>query len=219
MLTRRRTGLVAGVVLCATGFALFGGAGYIHAKAWLAGGLLDRAWEQRLNGAGLTDSRPWPWADTAPLARLQVPRLEIDRIVLAGASGRTLAFGAAHLDGTAKPGERGNSVITGHRDTHFAFLRDLRPGDLLRLQAADGEWRSYRITGSEVFDARTARLDPAAGRNVLTLVTCYPFDAVVPNGPLRYAVFAERIVPAAAGSSNHSLQQQRSALRHPMAPG
>ena len=187
-----------GVVLCAAGFSLFGGAGYIHAKAWLAGALLDRAWEQRLNGALPTDARPWPWADTAPLARLQVPRLDIDRIVLAGASGRTLAFGAAHLDGTAEPGARGNSVITGHRDTHFAFLQHLGAGDVLRLQAADGGWQTYRITGSEVFDARTARLDAAADRNVMTLVTCYPFDAVVPNGPLRYAVFAERVAPTAA---------------------
>ena len=208
MLTRRRIGAIAGVLLCGAGFALFGGAGYIHAKAWLAEALLDRAWEQRLNGAALADTRPWPWADTAPLARLQVPRLDIDRIVLAGASGRTLAFGAAHLDGTAEPNQRGNSVITGHRDTHFAFLRDLQPGDILRLQAADGDWQTYRITGSEVFDARTARLDPATGRSVLTLVTCYPFDAVVPNGPLRYAAFAER-VPTAAADSLKDLPQQK----------
>ena len=209
MLTRHRAGLIVGVVFCAAGFALFGGAGYIHAKAWLAEALLDRAWEQRLNGAGLADTRPWPWADTAPLARLQVPRLDIDRIVLAGASGRTLAFGAAHLDGTAEPGDRGNSVITGHRDTHFAFVRHLRSGDALRLQAVDGEWQTYRITGSEVFDARTARLDPATDRTILTLVTCYPFDAVVPNGPLRYAVFAERVAPAAATAPSHSPQLQQ----------
>ena len=204
MLSRRCTGLVVGGVLCAVGLALFGGAGYINAKAWLAGALLDRAWEQRLNGAAPSDTRPWPWADTAPLARLQVPRLDIDRIVLAGASGRTLAFGAAHLDGTAEPGARGNSVITGHRDTHFAFLQHLGAGDILRLQAADGGWQSYRITGSEVFDARTARLDAATDRNVMTLVTCYPFDAVVPNGPLRYAVFAERVAPTAASPSSDS---------------
>ncbi len=204
MLTRRRAGLAAGVALCAAGFALFGGAGYIHAKAWLAGALLDHAWAQRLDGAGPADARPWPWADTAPLARLQVPRLGIDRIVLAGASGRTLAFGAAHLDGTAEPGARGNSVITGHRDTHFAFLQHLGSGDILRLQAADGEWQTYRVTGSEIFDARIARLDTAADRNVMTLVTCYPFDAVVPNGPLRYAVFAERVAPAVASLSSES---------------
>jgi len=209
MLSRHRTGLVVGVALCAAGLALFSGAGYIHAKAWLAGALLDHAWEQRLSGAGLAETRPWPWADTAPLARLQVPRLDIDRIVLAGASGRTLAFGAAHLDGTAEPGARGNSVITGHRDTHFAFLRHLRSGDMVRLQAANGDWKTYRITGSEVFDARAARLDAATGHNVITLVTCYPFDAVVPNGPLRYAVFAERVAPVGAGASRHSPQQQQ----------
>jgi sortase A len=195
VLRRRRAAWIGGAALCAAGVVLFGGAGYIHAKAWLAQALLERAWAQRLDGASPAAARPWPWADTAPLARLQVARLGVDLIILAGASGRTLAFGPAHLDGTPVPGGRGNSVVTGHRDTHFAFLRRLQPGDALRLQSPGGDWRSYRISGSEVFDARTARLDPAADRYVVTLVTCYPFEAVAPGGPLRYAVFAESADP------------------------
>ena len=195
---RRRLLLAGGVLLCAAGLAAFGGAGYIHAKAWLAQILLDDAWAQRLAGASPDDARPWPWADTAPVARLTVPRLGVERIVLSGASGRTLAFGPAHLDGTVPPGERGNSVVTGHRDTHFAFLRHLEIDDELRVQAADGAWRSYRVTGREVLDARRARLSPAAGQHVLTLVTCYPFDTIDPGGPLRYAVFAEAVVPSPA---------------------
>ena len=50
---------------------------------------------------------------------------------LAGVSGRTLAFGPGHVDGTPLPGDPGNSVLSGHRDTHFAFLRELRSGDIL----------------------------------------------------------------------------------------
>ena len=193
MLTRRRTGLIAGIALCAAGFGLFGGAGYIHAKAWLAGGLLERAWGQRLNGAGPADTRPWPWADTAPLARLQVPRLEIDRIVLAGASGRTLAFGPAHLDGTAKPGDRGNSVITGHRDTHFQFLQDVEIGETLVVETIRGRKHLYKIVGIDVVDSRRGSLLLDTNRPMLSLVTCYPFDAEDPGGPMRYVVTAKML--------------------------
>ena len=162
----------------------------IHAKAWLAQLLLARAWADTLEGAG--PQRPWPWADTVPVARLQSagPRRWI-RSCSAGASGRTLAFGPGHLDGTAIPGATGHSVVSGHRDTQFRFLRDLRPGMRLEVQDRNGRWQLYRVRGSEVIDARHARLSPDTAQPALTLVTCYPFDAVSPGGPLRYLVFTE----------------------------
>lgn len=184
-----------GLLLAGTGLWQLGAAGAIHAKAWLAQVLLERAWADTL--AGQAEARPWPWADTAPVGRLQVPDLDIDQIVLAGASGRTLAFGPAHLDGTARPGMVGHSVLSGHRDTHFAFLRNLRPGSELRLQGGDGTWRRYRVGEARVIDARQAWLISGEGRNALTLVTCYPFDALEPGGPLRYVVSAESEVVAA----------------------
>ncbi|MFP6625625.1 MAG: sortase, partial [Deltaproteobacteria bacterium] len=94
-----------------------GGAVYIHAKAELSQVLLKRAWARTLEYG--EPSRPWPWADTWPVARLRVPRLGIDQVVLAGASGASLAFAPGHLSGTASPGETGSTVISGHRDTHF----------------------------------------------------------------------------------------------------
>ncbi len=124
------------------------------------------------------------------MARLQAPGLGVDRIVLAGTSGRTLAFGPGHMDGTAAPGAPGHSLLSGHRDTHFRFLKDLAPGDALRVQRPDGGWRDYRVIGAEVIDARQARLAPDPGRPLLSLVTCYPFDALTPGGPLRYVVTA-----------------------------
>ena len=75
------------------GFSLwhFGQGSYIHAKAKLAQSLIRGAWEKTL--AGQKEVRPWPWADTWPVARLIVPRLKVDLFVLAGSSGRTMAFG------------------------------------------------------------------------------------------------------------------------------
>jgi sortase A len=111
-------------------------------------------------------------------------------LVLSGASGRNLAFGPAHLAGTAPPGAEGNCVLAGHRDTHFAFLEDLAVGDDLWLETPDGAVRRYRVRDAAVVhESDSSPLEPTA-EPVLTLVTCFPFDAALPGGPLRYVVRA-----------------------------
>ncbi len=173
-------------LLLGLGFSLYGA--YIPAKAWLAQQLLEGAWERRVRGA--EDSRPWPWADTAPLARIRQPRLGIDQIVLEGASGRVLAFGPGHVTGTARPGAGGNTVISGHRDTHFRWLGSLQRGDRVLLQTGDGRRLDYRVAQAAVHhESEVGLLDPLQG-DQLRLVTCYPFDAVTPGGPQRFVVTA-----------------------------
>lgn len=179
-----RTSLLA--LLMGTGLFLYGA--YIPAKAWLAQTLLDAAWGRRL--AGAVDTRPWPWADTRPLARLRQARLGIDQIVLEGASGRVLAFGPGHISASARPGEAGNVVISGHRDTHFRWLAALRGGDELVLETRDGRELRYRVADTAVHhESEVALLDPLAG-DQLRLLTCYPFDAVASGTPQRYVVTA-----------------------------
>jgi sortase A len=182
---------LAGLLAAIAGWQL-GAAGWIEAKAWLARGLNDAAWARTL--AGEDRVRPWPWADTWPVARLVAPDDGIERVVLAGAHGRSLAFGPGHLDGSAAPGAAGATVITGHRDTHFRFLADLAPGSRLRLEAADGEWRDYRVAQTAVVHRDRARLDED-GRDRLILVTCFPFDALRPGTPWRFIVVAEPAGP------------------------
>ena len=186
--------MLLAALLVAGGLWQVGGGTYIYAKAWLAQVLLEKAWAARLAGREAAAAKPWPWADTSPVARISVPGLGVDQIVLAGASARTLAFGPAHLAGTAMPGERGHSVITGHRDTHFTFLKDLEVGDVVELQQTDGGNMRFRVTGTEIFDSRTARLSPVGDRRVMTLVTCYPFNSARTGQPHRYAVFTEALV-------------------------
>jgi sortase A len=171
-------------------FALWhlGQAGWIHAKARLAQYLMHAAWERALRGE--REPRPWPWADTWPVARLIAPRQRVEVFVLAGATGRTLAFGPGHLFGTAPPGAPGNSVISAHRDTHFAFLRHLARGDELLVETADGARRRYLVNDTAVVDRRDLRATRPEPVPRLTLITCYPFDAVNPGGPLRYVVRA-----------------------------
>lgn len=187
------------VLVAAAGLGAVGFGAWIPAKAVLGQVLLERAWERVQTGAETPEAgRPWPWADTEPVARLTAPRAGGSVLVLAGASGQTLAWGPGHLPGTPLPGAPGNAVVAGHRDTHFAFLEDLRPGDRLEVEGPDGRTRAYRVESAEVVpesDTRWLRQPVEPGREAfrgraLTLVTCYPFDAVVPGGPLRYVVRA-----------------------------
>jgi sortase A len=180
----RPTALIVGATLAAIGL---GGAGYMDAKAVLAQLLLRSAWQRNLE-TGLP-AKPWPWADTRAVARLRVPRLDIDQIVLTGASGRSLAFGPALSSGAAAPGTIGNAIISGHRDTHFRFLAQLQPGDRIWLDTARGP-HAYVVTAAEVVDSRYSELRTQSDAMRLTLVTCYPFNTVVPGGPLRYVVSA-----------------------------
>lgn len=187
--TRRKGALGAAALLGAIAVWQLGAGGYIQAKALLAQYLLRTAWAETVGGAGKV--RPWPWADTWPVARLRAPEHEVDLIVLAGASGRTLAFGPGHLDGTPQPGQAGNAVLAGHRDTSFRFIRWLAPGDRLVVQRPTGARVTYRVVNAQIVDSRKQWVLPETDRRRLTLVTCYPFDSVVPGGPLRYVVTAE----------------------------
>ena len=182
---------LAALVVClfAVGLWQVGEGSWIYAKAGLAQFLLQRAWTRTL--AGEAQVRPWPWADTWPVARLTVPDKSIDLVVLNGAYGRTLAFGPGYAESSAWPGSAGTTIVTGHRDTHFRFLRLLEEGDEIFLQNSTGHFSRYRVkdrrisseTGGQIL---LGRHDPA-----LVLVTCYPFDSLVSGGPLRYVVMAD----------------------------
>lgn len=186
--------VVLAAILAAAGGGALAQAAWIPAKAALAQVLIERAWVRA--AAGEPEARPWPWADTEPVARLSAPAQGERLMVLSGFGGHTLAFGPGHLPGSPLPGESGNSVLAGHRDTHFAFLETVAVGDLLAVERPDGTRQRYRVTATEVTDeADTGPLAPIEGRKVLTLITCYPFHAVVPGGPLRYVVRAEGVPP------------------------
>ncbi len=174
--------------LFALGLWQFGQGAWIPAKAWLAQGLMAHAWTRV--AAGASDAPPWPWADTQPVARLSAHGGEVELIVLAGGSGRTLAFAPGHLAASVLPGEAGNSIIAGHRDTHFSFLKDLQPGHRLEVERGDGRRYAFEVTAIDVVDSRRGSIVLDTEQPMLTLVTCYPFGASAPRGPLRYVVSA-----------------------------
>lgn len=186
--------LSAAVLLTAAFFSLvlLTRALWIPAKAELAQWLIERSWQDQLDGRA--DSRPWPWADTRPVAVLAVPRHRIRQLVLEGNSGRNLAFGPVFVDGTLTGGDR---VISGHRDTHFRFLQYLEAGDRVQLTTRQSS-RWFEVSQVEVIDSRRKELVIDPGVERISLVTCYPFDGLQAGGPLRYVVTA---VPVTASVS------------------
>jgi sortase A len=191
---RRRPGVrnlvIGALALLGSGLLIAGM--WIPVKAELAQHLLDRAWSAARDQG--TARRPWPWADTWPVARLTLPTSATALTVLAGASGRNLAFGPALMDGSAMPGVPGVSVIAGHRDTHFRELGKLELGDHFTVEMAYGAAYAYEVTSIDVLDADRALLRLDGDESVVVLVTCYPFEAVVPGGNLRYVVTGQRVL-------------------------
>ena len=181
---------ISPLVLALIGTILFGNGAYIHAKAWLAQVLLERAFDRSI--ATGQPVKPWSWADTWPVARIEVKRIGASAIVLEGTSGQALAFGPGHLNRTVDAGERGIAVYAAHRDTHFRFLRDVAIGDVIEITRADGRHFRYRADASRIVRFDASGIDPATPDCELVLTTCWPFDAVTP-GPERYILHATLI--------------------------
>ncbi len=187
--------LVLALMIAVAGLVLLGQGAYIHAKAWVAQVLLERAFAETI--ATGRDMKPRSWADTWPVARIEVKRNGASAIVLAGSIGQAQAFGPGHVELTADAGERGVAVYSAHRDTHFRFLKDVTMGDEIAVTRRDGRTFRYRVNGTSVVRFDQSDIDPLADGHKLVLSTCWPLDAATP-GPLRYLVHAEMITENAS---------------------
>jgi sortase A len=165
---------------------------YLHAKAELASVLIHRAWNKTVVDG--RPHRPWPWADTYPVARLRIPRLDYDEVVLEGATPRTLAFGPARLFSGAGLGEPGNVELAGHRTSWFRPLEHLEARDEIQVQWFDARKHELRERTYTVDDIlivtpeEVPSLTPPSG-DALTLITCYPFGYRA-RSPQRFVVLA-----------------------------
>jgi sortase A len=190
------------LLLALIGLILFGQGAYIRAKALVAQVLLERAFEKTI--ATGHETKPWSWADTWPVARIDVKRLHARTIVLAGSSGQALAFGPGHVERTPDAGERGVAVYSAHRDTHFAFLKNVVIGDEIEVTRSDGKQFHYRVDATSVVRFDASGIDPLADGYHLVLSTCWPFEALTP-GPERYLVHATMIVSAPEFSASREI--------------
>lgn len=160
---------------------------WIHVKARLAQVLIVSAWQASIKDK--QHHKPWPWADTWPVARMTMNNEEL--FILEGAQGNSLAFAPGHLQGTVLPGQKGISIIGGHRDTHFQFLEYAKMGQQIQIESHHGT-SLYQVNKIAIRDSKSEPLSFAGNEDQLVLITCYPFDALQAGGDMRYVVFAER---------------------------
>jgi len=130
-------------------------------------------------------------AEGGLVGRIEIPRLDLSAVVFEGTSDDTLSRGVGHLSGSAGPGERGNLVLAGHRDTFFRDLRGIREGDEVTIKTPDGEFQYQVESTAIVYPDQTEVLKPGDGA-MLTLITCYPFH-YIGNAPERFIVRARKV--------------------------
>ena len=126
--------------------------------------------------------------DPSVFGRIEIPRLGISAVVREGGDKSTLARAVGLIPGTARPGERGNAVLAGHRDTFFRPLRNVRVDDVIRIVTPE-ETREYRVDHMRIVEPHETDVLESTGSEELTLVTCYPFRFVGP-APERFIVKA-----------------------------
>jgi sortase A len=148
-----------------------------------------------------------------PIAALSIPRIDLSVIVLHGSDDTTLRRGPGHLEGTPMPGDAGNVVFAGHRDSFFRPLRNVQAGDDIFVDTPAGRFH-YRVTSLSVVDPHDLSVVGPTGNATLTLITCYPFW-VLGNAPDRFVVRAARVVDRAAAPLAGATTSLREPVREP----
>ncbi len=161
---------------------------YLPAKAWLSEKLIAYSWEQALTTNRV--SPPWPWADTTAIAKMEVKRLNKSIVLLKGIDPTTLAFSAGVMHQYAFLHQEKPFVVAGHRDTHFSFLENLKQNDILKITDVNNTTKRYQVTNLQIIDSEVTPLTINENNANLTLITCYPFNALRAGGSLRYVVTA-----------------------------
>jgi len=177
------------ILLAIIGISTFAYGAYIPIKAEAAQYMIKSAWNVS-NKTGY-QVKPWNWMDSHPVMRLKSAKHNQDLIVLEGDTGNVLAFGPGRNIESSHPGNRGTTLISAHRDTHFDFLEYVTLGDKLEVDSIYSKRDyQYQVSDIQIIDSDKVDIDISSNQAELKLVTCYPFNAVVVGGSLRYVVTA-----------------------------
>jgi sortase A len=133
------------------------------------------------------------------IGRMEISRLRLSAVVIEGVDNAALRRGVGHIPGTALPGEAGNVGLSGHRDTFFRPLKDLRIKDEIEFSTLKGDYR-YEVESLRVVEPSDVGVLAPSHENVLTLVTCYPFF-YIGAAPMRFIVRARQVSPQTLAQS------------------
>lgn len=170
-------------------------ASWLPIKGWLSEQLISYSWHQ----ATLSQQKikPWPWADTYPIAKISFERLNKKVVVLNGGDPTTLAFSAGAIAPFNQASGTQPFVVAGHRDSHFSFLNEVLMNDIISLADKYGQNQLYQVEAIDIVDASTGKLPMLAEDSPLVLITCYPFEALgISSGTdknERYVITAKRL--------------------------
>lgn len=142
----------------------------------------------RPSSSRLAETMP---AKSAFVARLEVPRLDLNAMVVDGIDDSTLRRAVGRIPSSSLPGEPGDVALAGHRDTDFRSLQGIRRGDLVRLRTSQGPFE-YRVESIRIVPPSRVDVLTPESHATLTLITCYPFR-YVGAAPLRYVVRAREV--------------------------
>ena len=179
------------LLIIALGLSFFAYGAYIPAKAVLAQYLINDAWNDSISSG--ENHKPWKWADMHPVMKLSSDKHNQELIILSGDKGYSLAFAPGHNLFSYMPNQGGTTVISAHRDTHFEFLQDVSISDVFELTDRNNKTSSYEVRDIKIIDATKQDIAIHSDQDELKLITCYPFDAIVARGPLRYVITASMI--------------------------
>nr|WP_240921031.1 class GN sortase [Pseudoalteromonas sp. MB47] len=169
----------------------------MQAKAWLAQALIESAWQQALQSPN-QQVRPWFYADGYVTAHINWPSQQQELTVLAGASGRNLAFAPGHFLPSGELGSSKGVLIAGHNDTHFAFLKHVAVGEQFSMQLQSGQIEHYQVRSIDVIHQSEQGFLAQSG---LYLLTCYPFDSLASGTDFRLLVSADKLSSTSTFSS------------------
>jgi sortase A len=135
------------------------------------------------------DTTPSPPPIGAAIAEIEIPRVGLQAVVVQGDSDKLLRLAVGHMPQTALPGESGNMVFAGHRDSFFRALRSVRKGDQIVVDTHGGSY-AYQVESTSIVEPTDLSvLQSTNGRRELTLITCYPFSWIG-TAPQRFIVQA-----------------------------
>lgn len=175
-------------VLLATGAGLLLYTGSQYWRMHLSQQQMEIQWQRQQAASSALPAKSGVAGNSA-LTRLQIPKIRLDAIVAEGTSRTQLLQGPGHLEHTAFPGEAGNAVITGHRDTFFHRIFELEAGDEIVVRR-NGRTFRYEVTGKKIVKPEDVSVIAPSRDAELTLITCYPTHYIGP-APERLAVFAK----------------------------
>jgi sortase A len=134
----------------------------------------------------------------APLGVLHIGKIHLEVPLLEGTDDLTLNHAVGRIRGTARPGGAGNVGIAGHRDGFFRGLKDIRPGDEIKLETTQGT-DTYVVEEIRIVSPKDVSVLRPRNVPTLTLVTCYPFY-YIGRAPERYIVTASLATKARSGA-------------------